>query len=103
MSEKSGSEPVSIPYLHNSQAPEFYSTGPAGYWLHEGILTITFETAAPFHGGDNRPVERVVNGRLVMSVPAAQRLVLGLYDFLKGMGLDPADIIRTAGDPSKPQ
>lgn len=43
----------------------------------------------------------VVIGRLVLGVASAQRLALGLFDYLKHQGLDPACVV-SADDEKKP-
>jgi hypothetical protein len=71
--------------------------------MKDGSLMITFEVDEPDHSSPPGPVNRVVAGRIALPVPAAQRLALSLYDFLKQRGLDPACRALTPDDLSKPQ
>jgi len=66
-------------------APEFFADEATGFFLHQGTVSITFSSARVDHRSDPGPVSRVVVGRVV--VPAG--LAVGLYDFLKKMGIDP--------------
>ena len=73
------------PLIDNPLAPEFYADEATGFFIHQGNLSITFSSARVDHRSDPGPVSRVVVGRVVLPVGAA----VGLYDFLKKMGIDP--------------
>jgi hypothetical protein len=91
------------PLFERSQAPEFFANLSSGFFMHDGVVMITFEVAIPNHSEPPGPVNRAVAGRVTLPVRAAQGLAIGLYDFLKQRGLDPSEAIATAGDPSRPQ
>jgi hypothetical protein len=78
------------PLIDNPLAPEFYADEATGFFIHQGNLSITFSSARVDHKSDPGPVSRVVVGRVVLPVGAAAGLAVGLYDFLKKMGIDPA-------------
>src|SRR5215471_15861744 len=78
-----------VTFVDNPHAPEVFSTDASGFLRLEGNIHITFEAPRVNHVSNPGPVNRVVIGRLVMPISGAQRLVLGLYDYLKKQGLDP--------------
>ena len=92
-----------ISFLDNPHAPEVFITDASGFHLHEGVVTVALESARIDHATSPGPINRVVVGRVSMPLGAAMRMAVSLYDFLKQMGHDPADVIQTAGDPSRPQ
>jgi hypothetical protein len=55
----------------------------------QGNVSITFSSARVNHRADPGPVSRVVVGHVVLPTSAAAALALGLYDFLRKMGIDP--------------
>jgi len=75
-----------INFIDNPHAPEIFATDATGFWLNDGCLHITFEAARVDHSTNPGPLNRVVVGRLVMSMAGAQSLAFGLYDFLKRQG-----------------
>jgi hypothetical protein len=82
--------PALPPLIDNPLAPEFFTDEATGFFLHQGNLTITFSSARVDHKSDPGPVARVVVARVVLPIGAAAGLAVGLYDFLKKMGIDPA-------------
>lgn len=62
-----------------------------------GTLRVRFGVAKPNSPTMPAKQQLVHVGRLIMPVEGAQRLCLGLYDFLKKVGLDPT-ITATASD-----
>ena|SRR5215472_7518198 len=48
-----------------------------------------YASARVDHRSDPGPVSRVVVGRVVLPVGAAAALAVGLYDFMRKMGIDP--------------
>lgn len=90
-------------FIDNPQAPDVFSSGASGFFLMGPNVGITFETFRVNHGTNPGPVSRVVIGRLVMSIEDTQRLALGLYDFLKQRGLDPADVVASPADRERAQ
>ena len=96
--------PPSVTFIDNPHSPELFATDFSGIFLHTGgVVTVTYESARIDHVTAPGPVNRVVVGRVSLPLESAQRLCLGLYDFLKRVGHDPSQVIQTEGDPSKPQ
>lgn len=85
-------EEHTVPYLDNPHAPEVFSTAAAGFFVNNGCVHITFESARVNHENAVGQINRVVIARLVMPIGGAQGLAAGLYDFLKSQGLDPVPV-----------
>lgn len=83
-----------IPLLDDPKAPVFFATDHIGLWLHEGVIQFSFETASVDHSASPGPINRQVSLRVAMPVGAAQRLYLGLFNFLKLQGLDPTPALQ---------
>ncbi len=71
-------------------APETYACEIVGYSLTSGNVTLTLASNRAFFTNAGHEAKRVVVGRVVLSLTAAQALSFELYDFLKTNGLDPA-------------
>ena len=82
--------PLLPPLIDNPLAPEFFADEATGFFIHQGNLSITFSSARVDHRSNPGPVSRVVVGRVVLPIAAVAGLAVGLYDFLKKMGIDPA-------------
>jgi hypothetical protein len=78
---------VELTFINNPHAPDFFATGATGFFLNQGNVHITFEALRVDHTSSPGPVNRVVIGRLVMPLAAAQGMAAGLYDFLKSHGV----------------
>ena len=76
--------------VDNLHAPELYTCEIIGYSLTGGNITLTMASNRAFFTNEGHETKRVVVGRVVMSLVAAQLLSLELYDFLKRNRLDPA-------------
>ena len=75
-----------ITFVDNPEAPEFYASGATGFFVSNGIITITLESLRADHGEKPGPLKRVVVGRLTMPAAGAQGLAIGLFDFLEKQG-----------------
>ena len=97
------SSPQSVPvnFIDNPAAPDVFADGAVGFFVHNGVVKITFVSARVNHSASPGPINRVVIGRLTLSVRAAQDLAVGLFDFLKSRGLAPA-LADQSGEPLKP-
>ena len=82
-----------VAFIDNAYAPEVFATNAAGFFVLEGVIGITLESVIADHSPRPGPIRRVVRGRLTMPIAGAQRLALGLIDFLKNQGLDPVEAI----------
>ena len=75
-----------IKFVENPDAPEFYASGATGFFVSNGVITITLESLRADHGDKPGPLTRTVVGRLVMPAAGAQGLAIGLFDFLEKQG-----------------
>jgi hypothetical protein len=66
-----------------------------------GTIRITLATIKMAEAAAPSPMHFVANGRLVMTVPGAQRLAIALFDYLKKNGLDPAQVVGGGDDMAK--
>jgi hypothetical protein len=74
-------------------APEIFTDGVCGFFLHNQNLRIAFEASRVDHAVSPGPVTRVIVARVVLPAAGARTLAVGLFDFLKKMGLDPGQIV----------
>jgi len=81
-------------YVDNPYAPSLYSEEAAGFFIINGVVHVTFANIQADHSPNKTPLRKVVNLRLSMPVAGAQSLALGLYDFLKSQGHDPAPMSK---------
>ena len=79
--------------LNDPFAPETFTTGCCGLSIGPSTVTLTLESARCDHSDAACPVERVVVGRVVMPLQAAQALVLQLNDALSRSGLSPTQAV----------
>jgi hypothetical protein len=85
-----------VTFIDNPHAPEVFASDVAGFAHVAGNIVITLESARIDHSTHPGPVNRVVVGRLMLPINAAQGLVVALNDYLNKLGLDPTAAI-TAG------
>ena len=90
-SSMEASAPTGI--IDNPHTPELYADEAVGFFVHNGNLTVTFCAHKTNYSTNPAKAHRVVTGRVVMPVKAAQSLALGLFDYLKRINLDPAAAI----------
>ena len=84
-----------IPLLDDPHAPDLFATGTAGFLNLDGTIVITLEALRSDHSSTPAgKVSRLVVGRLVLPAKGAQRLALGLNDFLSKQGLDPSASLK---------
>lgn len=75
-----------IKFVDNPQAPEFYAAGAAGFFVANGVITITLESIQADHSDNSGPLRRTVVSRLTMPASGAQGLAIGLFEFLEKHG-----------------
>ena len=75
-----------VKFIDDPKATELYATAATGFFVSNGTISITFESARADHSKSPGPVNRVVIGRVVMPVAGAQALAVGLFDFLEKQG-----------------
>jgi hypothetical protein len=71
-----------VSFLDNPQAPDVFADAATGFFLFGNNMRITFESFRVNHVTTPGPVSRVVIGRLVMSLEAAEGMAKGLLDFI---------------------
>ena len=76
-------------------APEIFVDGVCGFFLHNQNLRIAFEASRVDHAISPGPVGRFIVARIVLPAAGARMLAVGLFDFLKKMGLDPGQVSPT--------
>ena len=77
----------------NLHAPDFFADEVMAFSLVDGTVRLILTSSRWTQPPPGHPV-RVVVGRLVMPVGAAQRLVVGLNDFLSRTGADPSQSLK---------
>lgn len=82
--------------IDDPHAPEFFTSRCCGFSIGQGNVTLTFESVRCNHFDAHGAMNRVVVGRVVMPIQAAQALVLELNSSLQGSGLGPVQA-ATAG------
>ena len=73
-------------------APEIFADGVCGFFLHNQNLRIAFEASRVDHAATGGPAGRFIVARIVLPAAGARTLAVGLFDFLKQMGLDPGQV-----------
>src|SRR5258707_12646480 len=72
-----------VSFLHNPHSPDVFADAAAGFVNLNGNIRITLESLRVDHIAVPGPMARVVIGRLVMPLPAAEALARGLLDFIE--------------------
>jgi hypothetical protein len=85
---------VPINFIDDPQAPEIFVSGISGVFLTGANVAIALESVRVDHTTQPGPINRVVVGRIVLTVEAAQRLVVGLNAFLEEKGLSPSRAVK---------
>lgn len=81
--------------------PDFFADESILFDLVNGTVRITFAVARNETPMAGTRQALVAIGRLVMGVEGAQRLALGLFDYLKQQGHDPRAMVGS-GEMAKP-
>ncbi len=82
-------QPPRPAFVDDLQSIEIFASDASGFFLSEGVVRFTLESIRASHKDNPDTPSRVVIARLAMPVPGAQRLLVGLYDFLRKNQLDP--------------
>ena len=82
-------EPDIRPLTDNPMAPDIFADAATGFFFLNGNIRVTFESARASHITHPGPINRVVIGRLIMPLDAAETLAKGVLDFIKKMRSDP--------------
>jgi hypothetical protein len=70
------------PLVDDPRAIEIYADSLVGMFNFGGNLRLTFEAARAAHHANPAPVSRVVVGRIVMPVAAAEAMARGILEFI---------------------
>src|SRR5208283_3141636 len=82
-------QPPKPAFVDDLHALEIFASDASGFFISEGVVRFTFESIRASHKDNPDTPSRVVIARVAMPVPGAQRLLVGLYDFLRKNKLDP--------------
>ena len=77
-----------VKLIDNPNAPEIFASAATGFFVSEGNVSITFESARADHSESPGPVYRSVVARIVLPAGAAQGLAVGLFEFLEKQGFE---------------
>jgi hypothetical protein len=86
--------PIPISFVDNPHAPEVFASDISGLFKVDGNVALTLESMRIDHSTSPGPVNRVVIGRLVLTIPAAQRLAVMLNAFLEQQGYSPSEAMK---------
>jgi hypothetical protein len=78
--------------IDDLHAPDIFADGLSGYFFLNGNIRLTFESARASHVSVPGPINRVVVGRLVMPMEAAERMakdVLASIEQVRSQSLEP--------------
>ena len=78
-----------LEFIDDPAGLELYVDDATGFGLLNGTVAITLEALRWDHSQENMLPRRVVVAHLRMSIPAAQGLAVGLFDFMAQRGLNP--------------
>ena len=73
--------------------PDVFADEAVVFDMANGTLRITFAVISSVEPAAPSEAAMASIGRLIMPIQSAQRLCLGLYDYLKSRGLDPQTLI----------
>lgn len=79
--------------------PDVFADEAASFDMVNGTLRITFAVASQIEPAAPSPVAMANIGRLIMPIQSAQRLCIGLYDYLKQRDLDPLSVVSDGSTP----
>jgi hypothetical protein len=78
-----------ISFMDNARAPDIFADGASGVFLFGGNLRITLESLRCSHISSPGPLNRVVIGRLILPLAAAENLRNLLVDYLGRLKANP--------------
>ena len=77
-------------FIDNPHAPDFFADAVTGSFLFSGVLRLTFERLCIEHSTSPGPANRVVIGRLVMPLAAAENLRDMLIKWIENYKANPS-------------
>ncbi len=75
-----------VKFIDNPNAVEIFASAATGFFVADGNISITFDSARADHTESPGPVYRQVVARIVLPASSAQGLAVGLFDFLEKQG-----------------
>ncbi|SOB86669.1 hypothetical protein SAMN06297144_1777 [Sphingomonas guangdongensis] len=97
MADKAGGMNV----VSNPFVADIFADEAIAFDVVNGTVRITLATMKMAEAAAPSPMHFVANGRVIMTVPGAQRLALALFDYLKKQGLDPATVVGGGDDAAR--
>lgn len=91
---------VPINFIDDPHAPEVFASDITGFFIVGANVVMTLESARVDHSESPGPLNRVVIARVVMPIDTAQRLVVGMNDFLTARGFSPSEAVAGPGAPN---
>lgn len=79
-----------LPIVAPAQVPDVFADEALGFEISGGVVRITFAARKMADGAPPSDVRWEVIGRLLMPARGAQGLAVGLFNYLKSIGPDPA-------------
>ncbi len=79
-----------LPIVASPRPADVFADEALGFEISGGVVRITFASRQMVDGAPPSAVQWVVIGRLLMPARGAQGLAVGLFNYLKSIGLDPA-------------
>ncbi|UVC09854.1 hypothetical protein IHQ71_04365 [Rhizobium sp. TH2] len=80
------------PLLNNPNAPDVFADSAVGFFNFNGNMRITFEAVHSDYTTNPPGIDRVVIGRLVMPVAAAEAMARSVLDLVEKMKAEPGPI-----------
>lgn len=74
--------------LHNPHSPDVFADAASGFFTFNGCMRITFESFRSDYSQSPVVADRIVIGRLVMPVGAAEAMARGVLDQIERMRAD---------------
>ena len=74
-----------VSFIDTAHAPDVFADALTGFFLMNGNLRMTLEAYRVNHISNPGPVNRVVIGRLVMPVSAAEQMARSVLEFIERM------------------
>jgi hypothetical protein len=87
--------------VSNPFVADIFADEAIAFDLVSGTVRITLASMKMAEPAAPSPMQFVATGRVVMTVPGAQRLALALFDYLKKQGLDPAEVVGGGEETSR--
>jgi hypothetical protein len=86
--------------ISNPHVPDIFADEALSFDLINGTVRISLASIKMVEAAAPSPNQYVTVGRLVMTVPGAQRLAIALFDYLKKNGLDPTAVVGATDAPT---